>query len=101
MYRQGVEMVTWDEKKARKNKDKHSVEFQDAAIALEDEYALSAPDNDHNEPRWNALCEDPYGRILFVSYTYIAEDEIKIISARMADKKQKRAYNNRRFRNEY
>lgn len=46
----------WDENKAKENILKHGIDFADAAIALEDENALTIEDFDHAEQRFKTLC---------------------------------------------
>ena len=45
----------WGPGKAKANLRKHDVDFADAAIALEDENALTVEDLDHTEPRFKTL----------------------------------------------
>ena len=45
----------WDPGKAAENLRKHSVDFADAVIALEDENALTIEDPDHDEQRFKTL----------------------------------------------
>ena len=74
----------WDEEKQRQNLRKHSVEFADAVSALEDEDALTSPDDDSDEEdRFVTLGADLFGRILVVVYTWRG-DMVRLISARKA-----------------
>jgi hypothetical protein len=84
--------VTWDDAKAQENLKNHGVDFADAAIALEDLNALTVEDQDHAEQRFKALCMDPNLSILVVVYAYREGDEIRLISARKADARQRRRY---------
>jgi uncharacterized DUF497 family protein len=45
----------WDSRKADHNLRKHGVDFADAAIALEDENALTIEDFSHDEQRFKTL----------------------------------------------
>ena len=82
----------WDEKKAAGNLRKHGIDFTDAAVVLEDELALSMRDlRSHEEERFVALGCDPQGRLLAVVYTWRGE-RIRLISARQATSKERRAY---------
>jgi uncharacterized DUF497 family protein len=47
--------VEWDPAKAASNLRKHGVDFADAVIALEDEYALTIEDHGHDEQRFKTL----------------------------------------------
>lgn len=60
----------WDPEKQRKNLKKHSIEFADAAIALEDENALTILDKDsEGEYRFQTLCFGLVLDVLLVVHT--------------------------------
>lgn len=44
--------IEWDPGKAAENLRKHGVDFADAIIALEDEYALTIEDSAYDEQRF-------------------------------------------------
>ena len=81
----------WDEDKARRNKLKHGISFETAALVFEDENRIERYDDEHSadEDRWITVgkVED----ILFVVYTERGED-IRLISARAADEDERREY---------
>ena len=82
----------WDRVKAASNLEAHGVDFADAAVALEDERALTTEDMRHDdEQRFVSLCLDPLARLLVVVYTW-RDDTIRIISARKATKNETRRY---------
>ena len=84
--------VEWDPGKANANLRKHGVDFADAAIALEDEFALTIPDpGSDEEDRFISLCRDPGGKVLVVVYTWRGS-KIRIISARGATRREVRQY---------
>ena len=82
----------WDPGKAKKNSRKHGVDFADAVIALEDENALTIEDPDHDEPRFKTLGMGPTLNVLFVVNCERSANRIRIISARMADKRETKDY---------
>ena len=82
----------WDPGKAAENLQKHSVDFADAVIALEDENALTIEDADHEEQRFKTLGMGPSLNILFVVHCERSENRIRIISAREADRKETKQY---------
>lgn len=83
----------WDSVKQRKNLNKHGVEFADAAIALEDDNALTVVDEDsQGEYRFLTLCVGPMPDVLFVVHTEELEGMITIISARVAEPAERRQY---------
>jgi len=82
----------WDPGKARSNLHKHGVDFADAAVALEDELALTIPDpGSVEEERFISLCGDSAGIVLAVVYTWRGS-KIRIISARGATRREVRQY---------
>jgi uncharacterized protein len=82
----------WDPAKARSNLKKHGVDFADAAVALEDEFALTVEDRAaRDEQRLVTVCRDPGGRVIVVAYTFRGE-ALRIISARTATNREQMAY---------
>lgn len=84
--------IVWDTGKAIDNLRNHNVDFADAAIALEDENALTIEDNDHEEQRFKTLGLGPNINVLYVVYAYRDETCIRIISARRADRSETLQY---------
>jgi len=84
----------WDPKKAAINLQKHGVDFADAVGVLEDEQALWQEDISEEEERYVAVGMDYLGRVLVVVFTFRG-DKIRIISARKATKRERRAYERR------
>ena len=92
----GLVEVEWDPEKARSNLAKHGVSFADAALALEDEAALTMrEDQDADEQRFVAMGLDPLGRVLLVVYTY-RDEALRIISARKATRRERIHYERQR-----
>jgi len=88
-------VVQWNGDKAASNLRKHGVDFADAATVLEDEAALTMPDDYHSEERWVILGMDVLGRLLVVVYTW-RSDEPRLISARKANRTERRQYESKR-----
>ena len=84
--------VVWDPNKATSNVRKHRIEFADAAVALEDENALTILDSDSEEFRFKTLALSPLDDIIFVVHVEEYEDTIRIISARVAESKEREQY---------
>ena len=83
----------WDPTKQRANLKKHGVEFADAAIALEDERAITVTDEDsEGEYRFITLCEGPLPDVLVVVHTEEIDELITIISARLAEPAERQQY---------
>lgn len=83
----------WDKEKAVANFKKHGVSIEEAEIAFEDENAVEIYDelNSEEEIRFQIIALSPI-RLLFVSFT-VREEKIRIISARKANAKQVKIYN--------
>jgi uncharacterized DUF497 family protein len=88
--------VTWDDKKRKRNIEKHGIRFADAVPVLEDPYALTITDDESNptEQRFVTMGADALGRVLIVVYAYQGED-IRLISARPAEPHERKEYENR------
>lgn len=88
----------WDPIKARGNRDKHGVEFGEAATIFRDAKALSIFDSDHSETedRWITMGISEKGRLLIVNHTFREEGgeevTIRIFSSRMATKIENKKY---------
>lgn len=84
----------WDKAKARSNKRKHGISFEEAEQAFNDQNAVELFDelNSEAEIRYQIIAFSPV-RLLFVSYTIRDFDTIRIISARQADTDEERIYN--------
>lgn len=83
----------WDSRKATANLRKHRVSFDEAAEAFFDEDAVEFFDDEHseNEVRFQLVGISTV-RLLFVGYT-VRGESIRIITARKANAKQTRYYN--------
>jgi uncharacterized protein len=89
-----LELVfSWDPVKATANFGKHRVSFAEARAAFQDPLALSIEDRHHDdlEPRRLLLGESKSGRLLTIVYAE-REDEIRLISARLATARERRMY---------
>jgi uncharacterized DUF497 family protein len=86
----------WDEAKNRSNVRKHGVDFADAVLALEDEDALTVRDDDTDEEeRFVTIGADGLGRLIVVAYTW-REENIRVISARKATRREHGTYEGER-----
>jgi uncharacterized DUF497 family protein len=83
----------WDPKKARSNLRKHKVSFEEAATALIDPMSATGHDPDHSvsEERFVTFGVSERGRLLVVAHTE-KDDTIRIISARVASKGERKIY---------
>jgi uncharacterized DUF497 family protein len=85
----------WDPDKAASNAAKHGVSFEEAATVFGDPFSLTAYDPDHSqdEDRYITMGSSVDNRLLLVSHTD-REDRIRIISARLATRRERKAYEN-------
>ncbi len=92
----------WDEKKSKSNLTKHKVSFEKAKEIFSDPFHLTIDDDGHSndEDRFVAIGQTVLRElVVLVVGTYRTSDNaeiIRIISARKATPKEKRAYFNRR-----
>ena len=81
----------WDPDKAQANPRKHKVDFADAATVLEDDLAITIPDDSADDEQFVTIGLDALGRVLVVVNTWRG-DTIRIISARNATPRERREY---------
>jgi uncharacterized protein len=83
----------WNPEKADINLAKHTVSFYEASTVFEDALSATFPDPDHSigEERYVIIGMSTSGRLLIVSHTD-RENRIRIISARSANRQEKRFY---------
>jgi len=83
----------WDPNKAARNMQRHRVSFDEAMEAFFDPMAIDDYDAEHSddEARFNLIGLSSQ-RVLFVVYTEPDDDTIRIISARKAEGKLQRLY---------
>lgn len=86
-------LFEWDPNKARTNLAKHGVTFDEAVTAFEDILSLTIADPVHSveEERFVLLGHSHLGRLLVVAHTNRG-DRIRVISARLATKKERIRY---------
>jgi uncharacterized DUF497 family protein len=87
-------LFEWDENKNLLNQRKHGVSFEEAKTVFADELGRLIPDPEHSdgEERFILMGISAYSRLLVVCHCERDEDAIRIISARKADKSEKRQY---------
>jgi uncharacterized DUF497 family protein len=93
-------LFEWDEAKAHSNEREHGVNFEDAMLVFSDPYAFVEQDRiEGDELRWQAIALVGGVVILLVAHTVRQQgrDEIiRIISARRAERKERRRYDENR-----
>jgi len=89
----------WDPVKAKLNLQKHKINFERAAEIFLDPFMLSQFDDEHSEKedRWITIGQDRNNITIVVNHAFkeINSDSstIRIISARLATKKENKQYN--------
>ncbi len=88
----------WDDDKAAANVRKHGVSFDEAATVFADTLSVTGYDPDHSddENRFITMGVSADGRLLIVSHTDRG-DNVRIISARVADRAERRDYEDGNF----
>ena len=83
----------WDARKAAANLKKHGISFEDAATVFSDGLALTYPDPDHSmdERREITIGHTIREQLVFVSHCE-RRDGIRVISARLATRSERRQY---------
>ncbi len=94
---------TWDATKAATNQRKHHVSFETAARVFPDPFALSEQDRiADGEHRWQIIGAVEGVIVLVVAYTVRdardGTEVIHIISARRAERAERRGYEEERYR---
>jgi uncharacterized protein len=85
--------IVWDPVKATLNLGKHGVDFEEAATVFRDPLLLVQPDVEHSEDeeRWLALGKSVRQLLLVVAHTE-SDFEVRLISARKAEPRERRRY---------
>ena len=89
----------FDPNKADANWHKHRVRFEDVEPVFDDPYALTRQDKTRQDPdtkdvpRWLTVGSDAPGRVVTVCYA-LRESKIRLISAKLATKKERTHYEN-------
>jgi uncharacterized protein len=89
----GLVEFRWDPIKARQNRHKHGVTFAEATSAFRDPLSTTIADPDHSaaEDRFVLIGRTVAGRLVVVVHVD-RRDHVRIISARLADKGERQAY---------
>jgi uncharacterized protein len=85
----------WDRRKDTANRKKHGVSFAEAKTSFSDENArvIADPDHSEEEDRFILLGLSSQLRLLVVCHCYREDqDTIRIISARKANRSERREY---------
>jgi len=83
----------WEPKKARSNRQKHNVSFEEASTVFGDRQSITIPDPKHfeHEERWITIGRSHQGKLLVVVHTE-NDTSIRLISARTATSAERKQY---------
>jgi uncharacterized DUF497 family protein len=83
----------WDPAKAEINLKAHGISFGEATTVFRDSLSITIadPDHSHSEERFVDIGLSHRGQLLVVSYTE-RKDRIRIISARLANRAERKSY---------
>ena len=86
-------LFRWDQRKAKANLVKHEISFEEASSAFGDSLSITIEDIDHShgEIRYILLGETLVHNLVVVVHTE-RNGEIRIISARLATRQERRSY---------
>jgi len=84
----------WDEAKAKTNSATHGVSFDEAVEAFYDANRVELFDEGHSEEegRYVVIGFSGQGRLLFVSFKPVEHNLIRVIHARVAERKWRKFY---------
>ena len=85
------QLFEWDSEKATLNRQKHKINFEDAAKVFADENRIEYRDDEHSDAEERYITIGRVNKILFVVYTERGM-ATRLISARKADAKERRDY---------
>jgi uncharacterized DUF497 family protein len=84
----------WDPRKEASNRNKHGVSFHEAKTVFTDEFGrlIADPDHSEDEDRFILLGTSIHSRLLVVCHCVKDGETIRIISARKANKRERKTY---------
>jgi uncharacterized DUF497 family protein len=90
-------LFSWDEVKNESNRRKHGVSFETAQLVFKDPLHITRQERIENgELRWQTVGTVAGLQLLLVAHTWLDEhdgsEHIRIISARLATKVERKAY---------
>ena len=85
---------SWDPRKAAANVRKHGVSFDEASTAFGDPLSITIPDPAHSddETRFLLVGQSAVHRMLVVVNAELSETDIRLLSARLASRRERHLY---------
>jgi len=98
-------LFEWDEAKAKINRLKHGISFEEAMLVFADPHALAEQDRiEGGERRWQTIGMVGGVVLLLVAHTVREEGQdeiIRVVSARRANRREQNRYEENREKNIY
>ena len=88
---QADRIFEWDNDKNERNKQLHGISFENAALVFNDKNRIELFDENHSDTEDRMITIGKVNKVLFVVYAERG-DITRIISARRAEKKERRLY---------
>lgn len=87
-------LFEWDSNKDASNQKKHGISFDEAKTVFTDQFArlISDPDHSEEEDRFILLGTSINSKLLVVCHCIRTNESIRIISARKADRQERKIY---------
>jgi len=82
----------WDRRKARLNAAKHGVTFEEATTVFEDPLTSTVPDDRFEEQRFLTIGRSRRGKMIVVAHADRGNSTLRIISARLATRRERKQY---------
>jgi uncharacterized DUF497 family protein len=86
------QMFIWDGLKAVENRAKHGIRFETACEAFFDDYSTYVDATVDDERRTAVIGLSKSKKLLYVVHVERDEDQVRIVSARLATKQEMKAY---------
>lgn len=87
--------IAYDPIKNAINRRKHGIDLAEVEGVFFDDNAITIEDRDHDEECFVTLGQDSVGRVLVVAHHYREPDSIRLMSARLAQPRERRTYERR------
>ncbi|MBK5938154.1 BrnT family toxin [Halochromatium roseum] len=81
--------ITFNPHKNARNRQKQGIDLAEIEAVFYDPYAITIEDLDHDEERFVTIGQDHLGRVVIVAYHYRGNHELRVISARAAQRHER------------
>jgi len=84
--------IDYDPAEREVNLSRYKIDIAEVEDVFTDIFALTQKDRENDKELFITLGTDGFGRLLVVSYTYQRQNEIRVISARLANPHERLCY---------